>query len=87
MEDSLSKQTWHRPPVGVMEGSGQQASMHFTICPSVWGEQEQWECERLIITSGTDWDPAEEEFSTSLQAPPGQMVLLLAAAPCVWCDS
>lgn len=45
--------------------------------------QEQRECERLIITSGTDWAPAEEEFSTSLQAPPGQMALLRAAALCV----
>lgn len=48
------------------------------------GSQEQKECERLIIASGTDWAPAEEEFSTSPQAPPDQMVLLRAAALCVW---
>lgn len=44
--------------------------------------QDQREYEKLIIVSGTDWALHEEEFHTSPQAPPGQMVLLCAV--CVW---
>lgn len=44
--------------------------------------QDQREYEKLIIVSGTDWAPDEEEFHTSPQAPPGQMVFLCAV--CVW---
>lgn len=44
--------------------------------------QDQREYEKLIVVSGTDWAPDEEEFHTSPQAPPGQMVFLCAV--CVW---
>lgn len=62
-----------------------RASRHVSALGSAHplvGSQDQREYEKLIIVSGTDWAPDEEEFHTSPQAPPGQMVFLCAI--CVW---
>lgn len=70
-----------------MEGQlqGIQASRHVCALGSAHPlvrSQDQREYEKLIIVSGTDCAPDEEEFHTSPQAPPGQMAFLCAF--CVW---